>query len=228
MFKLHLEKAEKPEVKLKTSVGSSKKAREFQKKKSASVLLTMPKPLIVWITTNWIELLSLLMNNLAINFTILRIGVLIYKFKIIKVYAPFFIQFSSVQSLSHVWLFVTPWTAARQASLSCSSPTPRVYSNLCSSSRWCHPTISSSVIPFSSHLQSFPESESFQMNQFFTSGSQSTGVSASASVLQISIQDWFPLGWTVLNSLLSKGLSRVFSNSTVQIHQFFGNSQLSL
>ena len=103
-------------------------------------------------------------------------------------------QFSSVQSLSHVRLFATPWTAACQASLS--SPTPRVYSNSCPLSRWCHPTISSSVIPFSSHLQSFPASESFQMCQFFTSGGQSIGASASASVLPMNIQDWFPLGWT--------------------------------
>jgi len=78
----------------------------------------------------------------------------------------------------------------------CPSPTPRVYSNSCLLSRWCHPTISSSVIPFSSHLQSFPASGSFQMNQFFSSGSQSIGVSALASVLPMNIQDWFPLGWT--------------------------------
>ena len=106
-------------------------------------------------------------------------------------------------------------------------PTPGAYSNSYPLSRWCHPTISSSVIPFSSHLQSFPASGSFQMSQFFTSGSQSIGVSASASVLPMNIQDWFPLGWTGWISLLSKGLSRVFSNTTVQKHQFFG-AQLSL
>ena len=107
----------------------------------------------------------------------------------------------------------------------CPSPTPRVYSNSCPFSWWCHPTISSSVMPFSSCLQSFPVSGSFQMSQFFASGGQSIGVSASASVLPVNIQDWFPLGWTGWISLLSKGLSRTFSNTTV--HQFF-STQLSL
>ena len=109
----------------------------------------------------------------------------------------------------------------------CPSPTPRVYSNSCPLSRWCHPTTSSSVIPFSSHLQSFPASGAFQMSQFFTSGSQSIRVSSSTSVLPMNTQDWFPLGWTGWISLQSKGLSRVFSNTTVQKHQFF-NTQLSL
>ena len=109
----------------------------------------------------------------------------------------------------------------------CPSPTPGVYSNSCPLSPWCHPTISSSVVPFSSCLQSFPASGSFQMSQFFASGGQSIGVSASASVLPMYIQDWFPLGWTGWISLQSKGLSRVFSNATVQKHQFFG-TQLSL
>ena len=103
----------------------------------------------------------------------------------------------------------------------CPSPTPRVHSNSCPLSRWCHPTISSSVIPFSSCLQSFPASESFQMSQLFASRGQSIGVSASTSVLSMNIQDWFPLGWTGWISLQSKGLSRVFSNTTVQKHQFF-------
>ena len=109
----------------------------------------------------------------------------------------------------------------------CPSPTPGVYSNSCSLSRWCHPTISSSIIPFSSRPQSFPASGSFQMSQFFTSSGQSIGGSASASVLPMNIQDWFPLGFTDLVSLLSKGFSRVFSNTTVQKDQFFG-TQLSL
>ena len=100
--------------------------------------------------------------------------------------------------------------------LPCPSPTPGAYSNSCPSSRWCHPTISSSVAPISSCLQSFPASGSFQMNQFFTSGGQSIRASASTSVLQMNIQDWFPLGWTGWISLQSKGLSRVFSNTTVQ------------
>ena len=132
-------------------------------------------------------------------------------------------SFSSIQSLSHVWLFETyglehsrfPWP----------SPTPGAYSNSFPSRRWCHPTISSSVVPFS-HLQSFPASGSFQMSWFFTSGGQSIGVSASASVLPMNIQDWLPLGWTSWISLQSKGLARVFSDTTVQKHQFF-SSQLS-
>ena len=115
----------------------------------------------------------------------------------------------------------------QHAKLSCPSPTPGAYSNSCPSSRWCHLTISSSVVPFSSSLQSFPASESFPISQFFVSGGQSTGVSASASVLPINFQDWFPLGLTGWISLQSKGLSSVFSNTTVQKHQFFG-VQLSL
>ena len=109
----------------------------------------------------------------------------------------------------------------------CPSPTPGVYSNSCPLSRWCHPTSSASVIPFSSHLLSFPASGSFQMSHFFTSGGQSIGVSASASVLPMNIQDWFPLGWTGWISLQSKGLSRIISNTTVKKHQFF-SSPLSL
>ena len=115
----------------------------------------------------------------------------------------------------------------QHARLPCLSPTPRVYSNLCLSSWWCHPTISPSVIPFSSHLHSFPASRSFPMSQFFTSGGQNIGVSASASVLPMNIQDWFPLGWTGWISLQSKRLWRVFSNTTGQKHQFF-STQLSL
>ena len=126
---------------------------------------------------------------------------------------------SSVQSLSRVRLFVTPWTAACQASLSITNSRSL---NSCPLSQWCHPTISSSVVPFSSCLQSFPASGSFPMSQFFTSGVQSIGVSAS-----VNIQDWFPLGWTGWISLQSKGISRVFSNITVQKYQFFG-TQLSL
>ena len=104
----------------------------------------------------------------------------------------------------------------------CLPPTPGIYSNSCPLIWWCHPTISSSVVPFSSCLQSFPASGSFQMSQLFASGGQSVGVSASASVLPMIIQDWFPLGWTGWIFLQSKGLSRVFSNTTVQKHQFFG------
>ena len=102
------------------------------------------------------------------------------------------------------------------------SRTPRVHSNSRPLSRWCHPTISSSVIHFSSCLQSFPTSRSFQMNQLFPWGSQNIGVSASTSVLLMNIQDWSPLGWTGWISLQSKGLSRVFSSTTVWKQQFFG------
>ena len=104
----------------------------------------------------------------------------------------------------------------------CPSTTPGVYSNSCPLSQWCHPTISPSDIPFSTCLQSFPASGSFEMSLFLASGGQSIRVSASASVLPMNIQDWFPLGWTGWISLLSRGLSRVFSNTTVQKHQFFG------
>ena len=111
--------------------------------------------------------------------------------------------------------------------LPCPSPTPRACSNSCPLSWWCHPTISSSIVPFSSCLQSFPASGSFQISQFFSSGGQSIGASASASVLSMNFQDWFPLGLTGWISLQSKGFSRVFSNTTVQKHQFF-SVQLSL
>ena len=121
-----------------------------------------------------------------------------------------YIQFSSVQLLSHVQLFANPWIAAP-----CPSPTPGVHSDS-RPSQWCHPAISSSVVPFSSHPQSF------SVSQLFASGGHSTGVSALASFLPKKSQDWFPLGWTDWISLQSKGLSRVFSNITVQTHQFFG------
>ena len=115
--------------------------------------------------------------------------------------------------------------------LPCPSPTPRAYSNSCPLNRWCHPTISSSVVPFSSCLKSFPASGSFPVSQFFTSGGQSIGVSASASVLPMNIQDWFPLGWTGWISLLSKGLSRVFqhhsSEASILWHSAFFMVQLS-
>ena len=126
-------------------------------------------------------------------------------------------QFSSIQWLSWVQLFVTPWTAAHQASLSI----PRACSNSCPSSQWCHPTISSSIIPFSFCLQPLPAPRSFPMSQFFTSSGQISGASASAAVLQMNIQCSFPLGLTGLSSLLSKELSKVFSNTTVQKLQFF-------
>ena len=104
----------------------------------------------------------------------------------------------------------------------CPSPTPGIYPNSCPLSWWCHPALSSSVVPFSSCPQSFPASESFQMSQLFVSGGQTIGVSASISVLPMNTQDWSPLGWTGWISLQSKGLSRVFSNTTLQKHQLFG------
>ena len=132
--------------------------------------------------------------------------------------------FSSVQSFSRVQLFVTH--GQQHVRLPCPLPTPGACSNSYPLRWWCHPTILSSVIPFSSHLQSFPASGSFQMSWFFTSGGQNIGVSGSASVLPTNIQDWFSLGLTGWISLKSKELSRVFSNTTVQKHQLFG-AQLS-
>ena len=134
------------------------------------------------------------------------------------------IQFCSVQSLSCVWLFETPWIAARQAYLSITNS--QSYSDSHPSSEWCHPAISSSVIPFCSCPQSLPASGSFPMSQLFTWGGQSTGVSALTSFLPKKSQDWSPSEWTGWISLQSKGLSRVFSNTTVQKHQFF-STQLS-
>ena len=134
-----------------------------------------------------------------------------------------YFQFSSVaQSCSN-----SLWPHGLQhARPPCPSPIPRVYSNSCPLSQWCHPTISCSAVPFFSHLQTFPASGSFPISQFFASCGQSIGVSASKSVLPMNIQEWFPLGLTSLISLQSKGLARVFSITTVQKHQFFG-AQLS-
>ena len=136
-------------------------------------------------------------------------------------------MFSSVQFSHSVMSNSLQLHGLQHARPPCPSRIPGVHSNSCPLSRWCHSTVSFSVIPFSSCLQSFPTSGSFQMSQFFLSGSQSIGVSASTSVLPMNIQDWSPLGWTGWISLQSKGLSRVFSNTTVQKHQFF-SAQLSL
>ena len=139
----------------------------------------------------------------------------------------------NVMSVSVQFSSVTQLCLTLCNPMNCSTPglrlssTPGAYSNSCSSCRWCHPTISSSVDPFSSCFQSFPASGSFQMSRFFASGGQGIRVSASASVLPINIQDWFPLEWTGWISLQSKQLSRVFSNTTVQKHQFF-SSQISI
>ena len=135
-------------------------------------------------------------------------------------------QFSSVQfSRSVVSDSLRPHES-QHVRPACPSPTPGDYSNSCPLSQWCHPAISSSVVPFSSCPQSLPPSGSFPVSQLFTWGGQSTGVSASRSVLPMNTQDWSPSGWTGWISLQSKGLSRVFSNTTVQKHQLFG-TQLS-
>ena len=139
------------------------------------------------------------------------------KIVIIQLSFLLIVQFSSSVVCDSLWPH-----GLQHARLPCPSPTPGTCSNSCPLSRSCHPTISSSVVPFSSCLQSFPASGSFLVSQFFTLGDQSIGVSASASVLPMNIQDWFALGWTGLISLQSKGLWRVFSNTTVQKHQFFG------
>ena len=139
------------------------------------------------------------------------------------VHTKLLVQFSHSVVPNSLWPY-----GLQHARPPCPSPTPGVHSNPCPLSQWCHPTISSSVVPFSSHLLSFPALGSFPMSQFFASGGQSIRVSASTSVLPMNIQDWFPLGWTGWISLQSKGPWRVFSNTTtVQKHQFFG-AKLSL
>ena len=132
------------------------------------------------------------------------------------------VQFSRSVMSNYLWPH-----GLQHTRLPCPSPTPGVHSNSCPLSHWCHPTISSSLVPFCSCLQSFPASGSFPMSQFFVSGGQSNGALASASVLPMNNQDWFLLGWTGWISLLPKGLSRVFPNTTIQKHQFF-SAQLSL
>jgi len=142
----------------------------------------------------------------------------------ITLFKPNFLKdvFSSVQFSHSVVSNSLQPHRLQHAGLPSPSPTLRACSNSCTLSQWCHPTISSSVVPFSSCLQAFSESGSFPKSQVFTSVCQSIGVSASTSVLQMNIQDWFPIGWTGWISLQSKGLSSVFSNTTVQKHQFFG------
>ena len=138
----------------------------------------------------------------------------------LKVFIVCSVQFSHSELSDSLWPH-----ELQQARLSCPSPAPRACSNLCPLSWWCHPTISSSVIPFSACLQSFPASHSFPMSHRFASGGQNFGASALAIVLPINIQDWFPLELTCSISLLSKGLSRVFSNTTVQKYQFFSTQR---
>ena len=143
-----------------------------------------------------------------------------YHFKDVFFLCLFLLSCSVQFSLSVMSNSLRP-CGLQQARLPCPSPTPGAHSNSCLFSRWCHPTILSSVVPFSSCLQSFPTSGSFPMSQLFSSGGQNIGVSASTSVLSMNTQDWSPLGWTGWISLKSKGLSWVFSNTTVQKHLSF-------
>ena len=136
------------------------------------------------------------------------------------------IQFSSVQFSHSVMSDSLRCHEPQHTRPPCPSPTPRVHPNPCPSSRWCHPIISSSVVPLSSCPQSFPASRYFPVSQLFTSGGQSMGVSASTPILPMNTKEWSPLGWTSWLTLQSKGLSRVLSNTTVQKHQFF-STQLS-
>ena len=161
-----------------------------------------------------------------------RVGVLLACFLLLERLRPVFfgwdpsipasVQFSPSVVSDSLWPH-----EPQHARPPCPSPTPGVYSDSCPLSQWCHPTISPSVVPFSSRLQSFPASASFQIRQHFASGGQSIGVSASTSILPVNTQDWSPLGQIGWIFLQSKGLSRVFSNTTVQKDQFFG-AQLSL
>ena len=169
-------------------------------------------------------------NWAMILFTMLNLRVIICKF---DTSFQIMIYWSVNQSLQLVQFYHSVMSDSlwphglQQARLTFPSPTPRIYSNSCPLSRWCHPTTSSSFIPFSSRLQFFPASAYFLMSQFFTSGDQSIGVLVSASVIPINIQDWFSLRSTGWISLQFKGLSKVFSKTTLQKHQFFG-AQLSL
>ena len=175
----------------------------------AAMKFSSVKVSLNWNSLNFIEFIQL--NSMSIierKFNSVQISAMI----------P---QFSSIQ-FSHSVMFNSLWPNGLQhARLPCPSPTPRACSNSRPLSQWCHPTISSSVIPFSSCLQSFPASGSFQMIWFFTSGGQSIGASASKSVFPNNVQDWFPLEWAGLISLQSKGLLRVFSSTTIQRHQLF-------
>ena len=145
-----------------------------------------------------------------------------YELNAIKLFEESSVQFSCSVMCDSLWPH-----ELQHARIPCPSPAPGACSNSCTSSWWYHPTISSSVVPFSSRLQPFSASGSFPVSHFFTSGGQNIGVPASAPVLPMNIQDWFPLKWTGWISLQSKGHSRVFSNTTVQNHQFFC-AQLSL
>ena len=162
-----------------------------------------------------------LLGHMVVLFLVFKGISILLSIVILSIYIPT----NSVSSIQFSCLVVSDslWPHEPQHTRPpCPSPTARVYPNSCPLSRCSHSTISSSVVPFSSCPQSFPASESFQMSQLFTSVGQSIGVSASTSVLPMNTQDWSPLGWTGWISVQSKGLSRVFSNTTVQKHKFFG------
>ena len=166
--------------------------------------------------------------TLHLNFTFIYCSFFDRKLKIFNVKSIFFLSVSTLLFSCSV-LSNSLWPHGQQyARLPCPSPSLGVCSNSCPLSWWCHPTTSSSVVPFSSCLQSCPVSESFPMNQLLASGGQNTGVSGSASVLPVNIQGWFPLGLAGLISLLFKRLSKVFSNTTIWRHQFFGTQPVLL
>ena len=166
-------------------------------------------------------------NTRYLMLTISQFTWIWYSFRLISLvfrivwFVSAYFSFTSVQFSRSVKSDSLRPHESQHARLPCPSPTPGIHSDSRPSSQWCHPAISSSVIPFSSCSQSLPASESFPISQLFAWGGQNIRVSASASVLPMNIQDWFPLGWTGWSSLQSKGLSRVFSNTTVQTHEFF-------
>ena len=211
-------------------IKSSHKSRRIERKQSRNIgqrfgqSLTFTRP-IPWLSslsgTHGQVRASTTSGGASVYFTVQYCTVSVFQAQDVQKQV-----FSSIQLSRSVMSDSLRPHAPQHTRPPCPSPTPRVHSNPCPLSWWCHPTISYCVIPFSSHLQSFPASGSFPMSQLFAGGGQSIGVSASASVLPMNIQDWFPLGWTGRISLQSKGLSRVFSNTTVQKHQFF-STQLS-
>ena len=189
---------------------------------SCSVLSNSLRPhgYLLW----WWFSFSLQLNKICIFYFIFKIKVLLKQLVFLYVCQIFFLKISlgwQVQFSHSVLSDSLRPHEPQHTRPPCPSPTPGVHPNPCPLSRWCHPTILSSVVPFSSCPQTFPASGSFPRSQFFELGGQSIGVSVSASVPPVNIKDWFPLGLTGWDSLQSKGLSRVFSNTTVQKHQFF-------
>ena len=241
---LNLEKAKKQEINLRISVRSQKKQENFRKTSTSDFLATL-KPLAVWIDKLWKILKEMGIPSTWPSSREIWLQVKKQQLELVMeqqtaskrgkgdiktIYChPAYLTFmqSSVQFRHSVLSNSLQPYGLQHTGPPCPSPTPGVYLNSCPLSWWCNPTISSSVTPFSSCLHSFPASGSLPMSQFFTLGSQRIGASASASVLPMNTQDWSPLGWTGWISLQSKGLARIFSNTTVQKHQFFC-AQLSL